>query len=149
MFFKKSNKYYEENTLIKEKLESLSPAQVCGLALLYMDYRLNYNKKDMTNKDAKYKLCVFMLFEECKQSALNDEFFSLNDFAYSISKVCNKVGGFQSIECFLDWLKLEQSGPTGRMDFKRKAEILQLIKFVLEEYYELGVTRIVKFASNM
>lgn len=146
MYFKRSNKL-EEDLLIKEVIETLSPGQLCGLALLYMDYRLNYNKKDKSNKDAKYKLCVFMLFEDVKQTKMGDAFGGLSDFAFEISKSCNRENGWESLDCFLDWMELE-SGPTGRMDFQRKAEILQLIKNALEER-ELGVSRIVKFVSTI
>lgn len=149
MYFKKSNRNYDENIGIKQKLESMRPNQVCGVALLYIDYRLNYNKKDKSNKEGKFKLSLFMLFKEVQRNeSIGSEYFSEEGFAYSVSKVCNRVGGWQTLDCALDWMELD-SGPTGRMDFQRKAEILQIIRVVLEEYYELPVSEIIKFVSNL
>lgn len=149
MYFKKSNRYCDENIGIKLKLESMRPNQVCGLALLYIDYRINYNKKDKSNKEGKLKLSLFMLFKEAQRNeTVGADFFSEEGFAYSISKVCNRSGGWQTLDCALDWMELD-SGPTGRMNFQRKAEILQIIRVILEEYYELPVSEIIKYVSNL
>lgn len=148
MYFKKSNRFCDENLTIKSVLEAMSPAQVCGVALLYMEYRLNYNKKDTTDKDTKCKLCVLMLFQEAIAGNFRDDFFNVDDFKHQVGRVVNRTGGWQTLDCILDWMELE-SGPTGRMDFQRKAEILQVFKLVLEEYYELPVSRIVKYASAL
>lgn len=143
MYFKKSNKYYEENLVIKQVLEGLSPARACGLALLYMDDKI-FSKKGVENKDTKCKLCVFMLYESVKITSLCDEFFGLDDFKHQIGKYCNRNGGWETVDCVLDWMKLS----TGKMEFQRRGEILQIVKLVLEEYYELPVGRIVKFISS-
>lgn len=146
MFFRKSNKNCSENLTIKQRLERLNPAQVCGLALLYIDYHLCSAEDTATDRNAQARLGVSMLFEAVQTTSLKESFSDDRDFGYQILAFVNKDGGWQTIDCFIDWLNITSG--TGKMHFQRRAEIIKIFKVVLEEYYELPVGRIVKFLST-
>lgn len=86
-----------------------------------------------------------MLFEAVKTTALRDSFFNDRDFSYQILTYVNKEGGWQTIDCFIDWLGITSG--TGKMHFQRRAEIIKIFRVVLEEYYELPVGKIANFLT--
>ena len=143
MFFKKSNKFYEENVFIKDTIETVwSKAEVCASALFYMEYRLNYEKNcgDQSDKCAK---CLEGLYNDVEVNFVFESYFlGKEDFKRKVSAACAR-NGWRSMMCVVDSLRLG-SGPSGRMGFQRKAEILGIFKKVLEQYYGLPVSRILR-----
>lgn len=143
MPFKKSNKFYEENILIKDKIESLPAGAICLVGLLYMEYRIKYYRKNRPNIKEHCDSCVAQMFKEVRFNANFEGFcFTKAEFCYKVLRE-QKTLGWQTIECVIDSFDL-QSGKSGNLGYVRKAEVLEVIRLVVEEYYELKVSDILR-----
>jgi hypothetical protein len=143
MSFKKSTvDELAENELIKQKLRLFSRAEVLASALLYLEYRINYYEK-VQNKRQKCIAAAFLLYKSAYwNSSFRQSFETLDEFKFCSLRAA-QLRGWKSLECVIDEMKLD-SGFTGNMHFKRKAEIIDLFRQVLEEYWQLPVMRVYK-----
>lgn len=143
MPFKKSNKFYAENLLIEESIQKMSRAEVCLIALLYMEYRIKYYSKAQEQIVAECRDSLRLIYDEIvKIGNFREEFYSREDFSHQLSTAA-KRRGWHTLECFINSLHLG-SGYTGGMGYKRMAEVLQVIRIVVEQYFEIPVTGVLK-----
>lgn len=141
MSFKKSSNH-NENELIKQQIRCFNRVEVLASALFYLEYRIKYYAK-VDNKPQKFLASAILLYKSAYwNSNFRDIFSTVDEFKHKVARAA-QVRGWLSIECIIDQMKLG-SGFTGNMHFKRKAEIIDLFREVLEEYWELPVIRVYK-----
>lgn len=147
MPFKKSNKLYEENIKIRDSVQKMSREEVCLTALFYMEYRLKYYKASAEKVSRQCALASSIFFEGLAGHLLFvDEFFGFADFSHRLCSLSRKKA-WASLECIINDMALD-SGFTGGMVYQRKAEIIRIFKVVLEQYYELPLSKIIKEVRN-
>lgn len=147
MLFKKSNKFYKENIKIRDYVRGMGKEEVCLTALLYIEYRLKYYKADKEKVSGQCALASSIFFNRILDHILFvDEFLGISEFSYRMYSLSRK-NAWESLECIINNMCLD-SGFTGGMGYQRKAEIIRIFKVVLEKYFELPLSKIIKEVRN-
>lgn len=142
MPFNESNKNLEQNLEIKHELEKMQRHRVCLCALFFLEHKVNRKRKIKVDENT-YKACLEGLFKAVEGNSLFSEMYAgFSDFCYQTSLQHRRTRWY-GLDCVLDSLDAVTKRP-GAIEYHRRNEIKGIVGIVLEEYYEIPISDIIK-----
>ena len=127
----------------EKKLKLFSKVEAIASALLYMEYRINYNSKRKDLRSARYTEVIQEVYQSIDWEDIADTIPAL---AYRIAESM-QINGWESFECIIDSMDLK-AGKSGAIPFTLKASLANAMKTWLEEEIGIPVTKIIREAKG-